>query len=97
MKTLTKVELVNLQYDVNHKIEFNLFSKKRYFSKTLKFETKKSENLSIFGFLVPRAGIEPARLAALVFETNASTNSAIWAFLNWCANITQKLNSEKII
>ena len=28
---------------------------------------------------VPRAGIEPARLAALVFETNASTNSAIWA------------------
>lgn len=29
--------------------------------------------------MVPRAGIEPARLAALVFETNASTNSAIWA------------------
>lgn len=31
--------------------------------------------------MVPRAGIEPARLAALVFETNASTNSAIWASL----------------
>lgn len=28
---------------------------------------------------VPRAGLEPARLAALVFETNASTYSAIWA------------------
>ena len=28
---------------------------------------------------VPRAGIEPARIASLVFETNASTNSAIGA------------------
>ena len=31
-------------------------------------------------FEVPRAGIEPARIASLVFETNASTNSAIWAW-----------------
>ena len=30
---------------------------------------------------VPRPGVEPGRLAALVFETNASTNSAIWALL----------------
>ena len=29
--------------------------------------------------LVPRAGIEPARIAPLVFETSASTDSAIWA------------------
>jgi hypothetical protein len=29
---------------------------------------------------VPRAGVEPARPKALVFETNASTNSATWAF-----------------
>jgi hypothetical protein len=29
---------------------------------------------------VPRAGVEPARPKALVFETNASTDSAIWAF-----------------
>ncbi len=29
---------------------------------------------------VPRAGIEPARIASLVFETNASTNSATWAY-----------------
>ena len=28
---------------------------------------------------VPRAGIEPARIAPLVFETSASTDSAIWA------------------
>ena len=30
---------------------------------------------------VPGAGIEPARIAPLVFETNASTNSAIRAFV----------------
>ena len=28
---------------------------------------------------VPRAGVEPARIAPLVFETSASTDSAIWA------------------
>ena len=31
-------------------------------------------------FQVPRAGVEPARVAPLVFETSASTDSAIWAF-----------------
>ena len=31
-------------------------------------------------FVVPRAGVEPARVAPLVFETSASTDSAIWAF-----------------
>ena len=36
----------------------------------------RSENLP---FLVPRAGVEPARVAPLVFETSASTDSAIWA------------------
>jgi hypothetical protein len=29
--------------------------------------------------LVPRRGLEPPRLAALVPETSASTNSATWA------------------
>ena len=32
-----------------------------------------------FFCLVPRAGVEPARVAPLVFETSASTDSAIWA------------------
>ena len=30
-------------------------------------------------WMVPRAGVEPARVAPLVFETSASTDSAIWA------------------
>ena len=29
--------------------------------------------------MVPRAGVEPAQVALLVFETSASTDSAIWA------------------
>lgn len=32
-------------------------------------------------FLVPRPGVEPGRIAPLVFETSASTDSAIWALL----------------
>jgi hypothetical protein len=31
------------------------------------------------GVLVPRRGLEPPRLAALLPESSASTNSAIWA------------------
>ena len=38
---------------------------------------KKTE--TFVSVLVPRAGIEPARVSSLVFETNASTNSATWA------------------
>ena len=32
------------------------------------------------GFEVPRPGIEPGWIAPLVFETSASTDSAIWAW-----------------
>lgn len=31
--------------------------------------------------MVPKAGLEPARLSTPAFETGASTNSAIWAFV----------------
>ena len=37
------------------------------------------ESLSTFS-VVPRPGIEPGWVAPLVFETSASTDSAIWAF-----------------
>ena len=44
-------------------------------------ESKKvdGERFSSFPASVPRAGVEPARVAPLVFETSASTDSAIWA------------------
>lgn len=48
-------------------------------SELCKNKNRKNElNFHLSG-LVPRAGVEPAHLAILVFETNASTNSAIWA------------------
>tara|TARA_B100001142_G_scaffold309794_1_gene342609 strand:- start:1538 stop:1711 length:174 start_codon:yes stop_codon:yes gene_type:complete len=43
------------------------------------------KNLRFLKVFVPRAGIEPARVSSLVFETNASTNSATWAI--WIAKI----------
>ena len=37
--------------------------------------------------LVPRPGLEPGWVAPLVFETSASTDSAIWAFQKCGAKI----------
>ena len=39
------------------------------------------ESLSTFSVSVPRPGIEPGWVAPLVFETSASTDSAIWAIV----------------
>lgn len=44
-------------------------------------ENEKGEAVANFSNSVPRAGVEPARVAPLVFETSASTDSAIWACL----------------
>ena len=44
--------------------------------------------------LVPRAGVEPARVAPLVFETSASTDSAIWASKAG-AKVTQNFQTTK--
>ena len=50
----------------------------------LRMETKKIGQALISNYLsdllVPRPGVEPGRIAPLVFETSASTDSAIWAF-----------------
>lgn len=65
-----------------------------------KSKTPSEETLT--GFLVPRTGIEPARLAAHAPETCASTYSATWAFLELrCAKVilfseTPTLFSKKI-
>mgnify|MGYP004417415323 FL=1 len=40
---------------------------------------KKSHKSFDLQLLVPRPGIEPGWIAPLVFETSASTDSAIWA------------------
>ena len=41
---------------------------------------KKRRGFSTLSASVPRPGIEPGWVAPLVFETSASTDSAIWAF-----------------
>ena len=41
-------------------------------------EKEKGEAVANFSNSAPRAGVEPARVAPLVFETSASTDSAIW-------------------
>ncbi len=47
-------------------------------------KNKKSHKRLLASYLwdvrVPRVGLEPTRVSPLVFETNASTNSATWAF-----------------
>ena len=43
------------------------------------------ENQALAFCLVPGAGIEPARIAPLVFETSASTDSAIRAGVLFCS------------
>ena len=42
---------------------------------------EKGERFSSFSNSVPRPGVEPGWIAPLVFETSASTDSAIWASL----------------
>ena len=75
---------------MKRKINLDLFS----------FHKQKGCNHTITAFcflcpIVPRAGVEPARVAPLVFETSASTDSAIWAFAG--AKIRQFSESAKFL
>ena len=58
------------------------------FRLTMSYVTKTGKAIKIITFpVVPSAGIEPARLAALEFESSASTNSANWPLEIVSANI----------
>ncbi len=62
--------------------------RKRFHKVLSKMEkNKKSYKFFNLQLLVPRPGIEPGWIAPLVFETSASTDSAIWA-------IASRLNCE---
>ena len=47
----------------------------------LPVKKENGESFSTFSVSVPRPGIEPGWVAPLVFETSASTDSAIWAIV----------------
>ena len=57
------------------------------------------ESFSTFSVSVPGAGIEPARIAPLVFETSASTDSAIRAGVNastkWCSMLIMVIHINR--
>ena len=59
---------------------------------------QKKERKLRLSLFVPRPGIEPGWVAPLVFETSASTDSAIWAivFLNCDAKVQHFFISAKL-
>ncbi len=73
-------------FDNPRKITLSLY--KAYSSRNVSQEKMKNPVSSLckrtYGiYIVPRPGLEPGWIAPLVFETSASTDSAIWAFLRF--------------
>ena len=63
---------------------FEVYLKYSYnyaFAKVFVFHHIKKRRILEILLFVPRPGIEPGWVAPLVFETSASTDSAIWAIL----------------
>ena len=75
-----KIEFDGIKYRTN---EYNKVLDLIYQQTNELREPKKEneERFDSFPASVPRAGVEPARVAPLVFETSASTDSAIWAYV----------------
>ena len=66
-----KTMKVHVSYTSAIKYTFSTFRKRKIPCKSAIYK----------GFIVPRPGLEPGWVAPLVFETSASTYSAIWAWL----------------
>ena len=66
-----KTMKVHVSYTSAIKYTFSTFRKRKIPCKSAIYK----------GFIVPRPGLEPGWVAPLVFETRASTYSAIWAWL----------------
>ena len=63
----------------NHKRNISAYNEVFDIFMSLMVQKNKKPKLLRFGLFVPRTGFEPAHLAALLPESSASTNFAIWA------------------
>ncbi len=79
-----QIENKPLNMGIHHRHTKMLITKylsRRRISRSITDENRNSCKSKTYSyFLVPRPGVEPGRIAPLVFETSASTDSAIWAY-----------------
>jgi hypothetical protein len=75
-----RIKYILIQWYKSYNIKINKRARKKMRAK----KKTRVRNVALALFLtlvfVPRAGIEPAHLAVLDFESSASTNSATWAW-----------------
>ena len=73
-----KIEFDGNNIEPNPTIKYSTLFTSKPMSYEVRLKKKKGRS-ELLPNSVPRAGVEPARVAPLVFETSASTDSAIWA------------------